>query len=159
MGSLPPPPPPGRFRRFTRNEWTRTLVGDGLIALILAGTFFLVAERAENRRAERAEALEDERAARANRLENLRFVRGLSGETERERPLNGIDLENTNLSGLNLRGADLRGAYLSGANLRGTDLSGADLNGADLSGAILEGIKYDDLTVWPEGFTPPPSAA
>ena len=27
-----------------------------------------------------------------------------------------------------------------------------------LSGADLTGVMYDDNTIWPEGFTPPPSA-
>jgi hypothetical protein len=28
----------------------------------------------------------------------------------------------------------------------------------DLEDAILTGVKYNDKTIWPDGFTPPPSA-
>jgi uncharacterized protein YjbI with pentapeptide repeats len=34
----------------------------------------------------------------------------------------------------------------------------ANLSGADLSDADLTGVAYDDETVWPDGFSPPPSA-
>ena len=33
----------------------------------------------------------------------------------------------------------------------------ADLNGANLSEANLTNIKYNDDTLWPEGFQPPVS--
>ena len=62
------------------------------------------------------------------------------------------------LSRAKLPGADLRGADLIGAYLYGADLTGADLTGADPRRAVLDGIIYDDSTIWPSGFTPPPSA-
>lgn len=79
-------------------------------------------------------------------------------------------LQGVNLCHAVLTGADLRGSYLSNANLTGADLSftrlqGAALNGTDLSKATLPSdisyladIYYDDNTIWPEGFQPPPSA-
>lgn len=71
--------------------------------------------------------------------------------------LEGADLETTNLSY-----ADLESASLVDANLRSANLSGADLRGANLTGAVLRdtdltGILYNASTVWPRGFSPPPS--
>ena len=66
-------------------------------------------------------------------------------------------LEGAHLEGAHLEGADLEGADLTGAHLEGAHLQYAVLEGADLRDAKLEGVKYDD-TVWPAGFTPPPSA-
>jgi len=86
--------------------------------------------------------------------------------------LKGADLRGANFYCADLTGANLKGADLSDADLRGAiltdailtdviltraDLDGANLEGADLEGADLRGIKYDDDTVWSEGFTPPPS--
>ncbi len=77
-------------------------------------------------------------------------------------------LPGVNLCHAVLTGADLSGSYLVNANLTGADLSFARLkwavlNGADLSAATLpsdasylEAIFYDDNTIWPEGFQPPP---
>ncbi len=42
-------------------------------------------------------------------------------------------------------------------NLRKSCLARAKLSGSDLRGADLRGILYDSTTIWPEGFTPPPS--
>ncbi len=79
----------------------------------------------------------------------------------------------TDFTGANLCGADLVGANLGGANLTRANLSGADLRftllsetvlyGADLSETqlkqeFLRGVSYDNSTIWPDGFTPPPSA-
>lgn len=99
--------------------------------------------------------------------------------------LSGASLIGTDLTGANLSGASLAGANLVGANLRGADLRGADLRAAELvatsdlldwknfddntlsslseaqwnklelGDAILDGAKYDNLTIWPDGFTPP----
>jgi hypothetical protein len=84
-------------------------------------------------------------------------------------------LQGVNLCHAVLAGADLRNTYLVNANLNGVDLTStllqnAILNGSDLSGAtlpsdtsskqsLLAGINYDEKTVWPEGFQPPPSSA
>lgn len=79
-------------------------------------------------------------------------------------------LQGVNFCHADLTGADLRYAYLMYANLTGVDLTftrleGAVLNGSDLSAATLpydpsslEGVYYDETTMWPEGFQPPPSA-
>ena len=77
--------------------------------------------------------------------------------------LTGAYLTNANLTGADLTGADLTGADLTSANLTGANLTGAyleraNLKGAKLVGANLEGVKYDDDTIWPAGFTPPPPA-
>lgn len=86
----------------------------------------------------------------------------------------GADLSRARLIGANLSGADLSGAELVGANLSnanlsntnltsaglnfayllGTDLRGANLSGAHLNDTVLTGAKYDQATVWPEGFDP-----
>ncbi len=89
-------------------------------------------------------------------------------------PIPRVPAVNTYMQGVNLchadlTGADLRHSYLVNANLTGADLTstrlqGAALNGSDLSGAtmpadakFLERIYYDDNTIWPEGFQPPPA--
>jgi uncharacterized protein YjbI with pentapeptide repeats len=81
--------------------------------------------------------------------------------------LDGADLDSADLSDVNMESAsladaylvnvDLSGADLSNADLSGADVTAADLSGADLTGTVLSGIRYDDSTVWPDGFTPPPS--
>jgi site-specific DNA-cytosine methylase len=94
----------------------------------------------------------------------------LSGSNLRNTPLRDVELLGADLSGANLSNADLRRINLRGANLRGADLRGvqirmatlaeADLRGADLTDADLPtrmvGIIYDDTTVFPDDFTPPP---
>ena len=72
--------------------------------------------------------------------------------------IRGANLEGASLEGANLRDADLYGAVLRYADLEGADLEDANLTGANLKGAKLEGVKYNDRTIWPEGFTPPANA-
>ena len=88
--------------------------------------------------------------------------------------LNGANMEGINLSdaffkntkmvGCNLRGADLRRTQFDYCTLSESDLTGADLTGAQLESPFQGGstklgaIVYDESTIWPEGFTPPPSA-
>ena len=77
--------------------------------------------------------------------------------------LNGVDFSSSDLSGANLNGVDLiratlRNTNLSDATLIGADLSRANLTNANLDGADLTGIYYTKETLWPRGFTPPPSA-
>lgn len=79
--------------------------------------------------------------------------------------MDGALMVGTNLQGASLVGASLCGAVLAGADLSGCDLTGADLTGAELSGANLhgailantdlEGIKYSQMTRWPENFELP----
>ena len=97
----------------------------------------------------------------------------LRGAHLRDAKLRAADLWWASLMGADLSSADLRLADLSSADLSGADLSWADLNEADLSwanlsesdlsgaslrGANLKGIVYDSETIWPSGFTPPPTA-
>jgi uncharacterized protein YjbI with pentapeptide repeats len=64
--------------------------------------------------------------------------------------------EAANLTRASLFDANLTGADLSGANLTGADLRAANLSDAHLSGAKLSDIDYDQDTIWPHGFQPPP---
>jgi uncharacterized protein YjbI with pentapeptide repeats len=97
----------------------------------------------------------------------------LSGADLSKAKITASDLINADLSGADLSKAKIRYTYLTGADLSGADLSkakieftyltSADLSGADLSKArirftYLTGIKWDESTIWPKGFTPPESA-
>ena len=109
-----------------------------------------------------------------------RIWANLRGADLRWANLGGADLRWANLGGAVLRWANLRGANLGGADLRGADMHGADLEETDLPGAKLEradlrwanleeadlrwanleeadlqGARWDEYTLWPEGFTPP----
>ena len=71
--------------------------------------------------------------------------------------LSGADLSRVNLDGVKLDKANLGGTNLSNSNLKYISLTSAllinaDLSGADLSGADLNRVKYDDKTVFPDGF-------
>ena len=75
----------------------------------------------------------------------------------REVDLRGANLSNANLDSAILRLANLSSANLNGANLNSANLSSANLNGTTLDGATLDGanlngVRYDDQTVFPEGF-------
>jgi hypothetical protein len=77
--------------------------------------------------------------------------------------LTGADLTGANLTWAylvwaDLTGADLTGAGLTGADLTGANLTDADLTDANLTRADLTGCRWNDSTVWPEGFVPPVSA-
>lgn len=101
---------------------------------------------------------------------NIRQQKGAVAESG-EPPVPAVRtfLQGVNLCNAVLTGADLRSSYLVNANLTGADLSfarlqEAALNGSDFSSAtmpsdpsFLEGIYYDENTIWPEGFQPPPS--
>jgi len=76
----------------------------------------------------------------------------LSGTDLRGQDLRSLDMRRSNLSG-----ADLRKAFLSGADLSDADLRGAKLTGVKLGGVNLSGIIWNAQTVWPSGFSPPPS--
>jgi menaquinone-dependent protoporphyrinogen oxidase len=76
-----------------------------------------------------------------------------------EATLNGAILQNANLSNANLTRADmnwvdLSGANLTKANLQQARLGWAKLTNANLEGAILTGARYNEHTIWPEGFSP-----
>jgi uncharacterized protein YjbI with pentapeptide repeats len=77
--------------------------------------------------------------------------------------LNNALLYDAMLIDAKFTGADLTGALLTNADLTRADLrrailNGAKLKGAKLDGANLTGISYNKRTVWPKGFTPPPSS-
>lgn len=81
----------------------------------------------------------------------------LSGSDMRFVDLSSANLRNANLRGTNFyegnfRDADLTDANLDYATLFGADLRGANLTGASLHMATLKGVKYDNDTIWPEGF-------
>jgi Pentapeptide repeats (8 copies) len=128
---------------------------------------------------------DDIAAALAALRRRAMIVDGAGSELERvdlrDAELDGLDIPQvcfarSNLEGAHLVGAKLAGATLSDTVLRKTDLSGADLRGADLtradlSGAVLlgadltnaklrdanlVGVRADNTTTWPQGFTPPP---
>lgn len=74
--------------------------------------------------------------------------------------LQGADLEGANLEGAKLEGANLEGATLDSANLERADLAlatlrEADLTNANLTGTRLKVAKWDETTLWPNGFAPP----
>lgn len=129
-------------RRFAELD----LAGQNLVGLMLAGSDFAVAD--------------------------------LSGANLSEADLSRANFARANLKGADLARARLRGAYFGperipeATNQSGADLTEADLNGADLSDAdlahanltgallkraVLTNVFYDANTVWPQGFTPPPS--
>ena len=66
----------------------------------------------------------------------------------------GANFERSSMMGVNLEGADLAGAHLCGAYLPGASLGQADLRFAVLEDAKLRYARYDETTVWPEGFDP-----
>lgn len=83
----------------------------------------------------------------------------LSGANLSNAKLCMANLVHANLVGANFYKADLSGARLIGAFMRGTDLSSAKLEGANLSEALLGNAKYDQNTIWPEGFDPDAAGA
>ena len=98
-----------------------------------------------------------EHGARANLSGAVLRGAGLWGANLSGANLSGAVLSGANLSDANLSGANLSGAGLRGAGLWDANLSGANLSGADLSGAGLWDASADERTVWPDGFTVPPS--
>jgi hypothetical protein len=74
-----------------------------------------------------------------------------------DQDLSGLDLREVPLEEVSAQGADLRGADLRGAALSYVLLTGADLSGAEVDGLTTEWCVWDETTVWPEGYAPPPS--
>lgn len=133
---------PDGARRFAELD----LTGQNLVGLPLAGSDFAVADLA-------GANLSESDLSRAN------FARA---------NLRGADLARATLRGsyfgperipdvIDRSGADLSDADLSGADLTDADLGHAHLTGARLNRAVLTNVFYDADTVWPDGFTPPPS--
>ena len=73
--------------------------------------------------------------------------------------LGGADLHKADLWGANLHGAILLATDLCEADLIGANLRGANLHGAGLRGAKLGGARYNDETIWPDGFDPEAAGA
>jgi hypothetical protein len=135
-------PDPGRSRPFSYLN----LEGRDLVGLQLAGADF----------------------AFANLADALLMKTQLTRSDLTRADLRGADMRGTDLRGAyfgvdrllvdsHQPGADLTGADLTGANLAGADLSHANLTGVTLIRADLHDIFYDPETMWPNGFTPPPS--
>ncbi len=68
--------------------------------------------------------------------------------------LSGADLSKADLMGANLCRANLKGVNLSEARLIFSFLMGTNLGGANLNNTDLREAKYDETTVWPDGFDP-----
>lgn len=92
---------------------------------------------------------------RANLRKAHLFGADLRGVNLHDADLRGADMSNAKLQEADLRDANLQGAILWSANLQKANLEYANLQGTDLRDANLKGAKWDDETVWPEGFTPP----
>lgn len=71
----------------------------------------------------------------------------------------GANFEKTSMMGVNLEGADLADAYFCGAYLPGARLQEADLRFAILEDVKLRYARYDETTLWPEGFDPKAAGA
>lgn len=71
----------------------------------------------------------------------------------------GATLERAYMMAANLMGADLADTYLGNAILVGARLQGADLRYAVLQGTELRFARYDETTLWPEGFDPQAAGA
>ncbi len=76
-----------------------------------------------------------------------------------EATLNGAVLQNANLCQANLARADLNWVDFSQADLRDANLKQARLGWAKLTDANLDGTdlteaRYNEHTIWPEGFSP-----
>jgi uncharacterized protein YjbI with pentapeptide repeats len=72
--------------------------------------------------------------------------------------LDDCDLSNSNLVGVQLKHAHMRRVTLSGALLTYAWFKQCDLTEAVIKGDTnVFGISYDKATLWPSGFTPPPS--
>ncbi|MEU1210635.1 pentapeptide repeat-containing protein [Nocardia sp. NPDC005825] len=95
-------------------------------------------------------------------VEDTLFDCGFSGCTNTD--LRGASFDDADLSRSRFNNAKFgcivdpwqnrRCTSMSGAILAGTNLSGVDLTGVDLTN-----VYFDRDTVWPAGFTPPPSRA
>lgn len=67
------------------------------------------------------------------------------------------NFERSSFEGAKLVNTLMRKAKLGGSDFSNADLSGARLDEADVEGVGWDGIVYDEATIWPRGFQPPPS--
>jgi len=86
----------------------------------------------------------------------MKDLRGadLTGADLFEADLTGADLFGADLTGAELRHANLRHANLRHANLRHAKLRGWLLGGLEMSSADLRHAKYNEHTLFPDGFDP-----
>lgn len=97
---------------------------------------------------------------------------GLPGPGRTAEDYSGKRLLDASFAGKQLQGARFDGSVLRGAIFDGADLTGASFRKADVRGVSFKGAKglgsdanafrdalYSTRTVWPEGFSPPSSAA
>jgi len=70
----------------------------------------------------------------------------------------GSDLRGAKFINAKVAHCSFVGANLSNANFFAADISGSDFRMADLSGARFDRTRYDEHTVWPEGFVVPDTA-
>jgi uncharacterized protein YjbI with pentapeptide repeats len=68
----------------------------------------------------------------------------------------GASLDGANLRGAALRGATFRGARLGTASFLEVDLRSVDFTDAQLADAQLRRATFDETTILPAGFAPPP---
>jgi uncharacterized protein YjbI with pentapeptide repeats len=73
--------------------------------------------------------------------------------------LSGADLSDVDLTGARIQHTNFGTARLDGARFVNCYLQGSDLSNASLVGATFEKIEYDERTLWPAQFVPPPSVA
>ncbi len=96
---------------------------------------------------------------RANLIGSIMTDSNLEKANLAEAILNGAILQNANLSGANLTRADLNWVDFSQADLRRANLQQARLGWAKLTNARLDEAdlteaRYNEHTIWPDGFSP-----
>ncbi len=69
--------------------------------------------------------------------------------------LSQTNLRSSTLEQANLQQAKLEKSNLQFANLKQSDLEAANLSGANLETATMQQVRYNEATVWPDGFVPP----
>ncbi|MCK0517530.1 pentapeptide repeat-containing protein [Williamsia sp. DF01-3] len=79
------------------------------------------------------------------------------GQAGRLTSFDGAALQAVDFSGAVLWDVSFAGHDLSHAKFTGAELFGVDFTGANLTDVDFDEVKYDGATMWPEGFTPPPS--
>lgn len=136
----------------------------GTTIVSIAVTVIVLARLNERRRLEerKQEIFEEiESPVRDVAVEAVRLVRKYGWLDEALKKVNfertqlvGVDFRTAHIGKADLSKANLQEADLMGANLQGANLAGANLEEADLLAANLQEVKYDDNTVWPEGFDP-----
>ena len=134
------------------------LIGAAVVYLLLSRVLDATEKREDLKRQLRHELGSSVKDVAVAAAEKLRREGWLSDGSLRRAFLEGANLEGADLYKANLWGAYLMNANLVGANLVGANLERAFLEGAELTGSELWDATYNNETVWPEGFAPPPQA-